>query len=42
MLCNFIEITLQYGYSPVNLLHIFKTAFPKNNSEWLLLVFPNS
>ena len=24
LLCNFIEITLQHGCSPVNLLHIFK------------------
>ena len=23
--------------SPVNLLHIFRTAFSKNTSEWLLL-----
>ena len=30
--CNFIEITL-----PVNLLHIFRTPFPQNTSEWLLL-----
>ena len=25
LLCNFIEITLQHGCSPVNLLHIFRT-----------------
>ena len=36
---NFIEITLRHGCSPVNLLHIFRTAFPKNTSEQLLLVF---
>ena len=24
---NFIEIALQHGYSPVNLLHIFRTPF---------------
>ena len=36
-LCNFIDITLRHGCSPVNLLHIFKTSFPKNISEWLLL-----
>ena len=30
-------ITLRYGCSPVNLLHIFRTTFPKNNSEGLLL-----
>ena len=37
LLCNFIEITLRHGCSPVNLLHISRTAFPKNTSEWLLL-----
>ena len=36
---NFIEIALRYGCSPVNLLHIFRTPFPKNTSEWLLLKF---
>ena len=30
LLCNFIQITLRHGCSPVNLLHIFKTPFPKN------------
>ena len=25
LLCNFIEVTLRRGYSPVNLWHIFKT-----------------
>ena len=34
---NFIEITLRHGCSPVNLLHIFRTLFPKNTSGWLLL-----
>ena len=34
---NFIEISLRYGCSPVNLLHIFRTPFPKNTSRWLLL-----
>ena len=38
LLCNIIEITLQYGCSLVNLLHIFKTLFPRNTSGWLLLV----
>ena len=37
MLSNFIEITLWHGLSPVNLLHIFRTHFPKNISGWLLL-----
>ena len=35
--CNFIEITLRLGCSPVNLLHIFRTPFPKNTPRWLLL-----
>ena len=34
---NFIEITLKHGFSPVNLLHIFRTLFPKNTSGGLLL-----
>ena len=28
---NLIEITLRHGCSPENLLHIFRTLFPKNN-----------
>ena len=36
---NFIEITLWHGYSPVNLLHIFRTLFPKNIPGWLLLLW---
>ena len=31
--CNFIEITLQHGCSPVNLQHIFRTPFTKNTSR---------
>ena len=34
---NFIEITLRHGLSPVNLLHTFKTRFPRNTSGRLLL-----
>ena len=34
---NFVEIAFWYGCSPVNLLHIFRTPFYKNTSEWLLL-----
>ena len=34
---NVIEIALRHGSSPVNLLHIFKTPFSRNTSEWLLL-----
>ena len=37
LLCNFIEITLRHGCSPVTLMHIFRTPFPQNTSEWLLL-----
>ena len=37
LLCNFIELTLWHGCSPVNLLYIFRTTFTKNTSEWLLL-----
>ena len=39
LLCNFIEITLRHGCSPVNLLQIFRTPFRKNISVWLLLFF---
>ena len=34
---NFVEIALQHGCSPVNLLHIFRTLFSKDTSERLLL-----
>ena len=34
---NFIEIAIRHGCSPVNLLHIFRTPFPRNTSGWLLL-----
>ena len=37
MLCNFIEITVWHGCSPVNLLHISKTPFYRNTSGELLL-----
>ena len=32
LLCNFIEITLWHGCSPVYLQHIFRTPFLKNTS----------
>ena len=32
LLSNFFEITLRHGCSPVNLLHIFRTPFPKDTS----------
>ena len=40
LLYNFIHIGigLRYGYSPVNLLHIFRTSFPKHISEGLLVL----
>ena len=34
---SFIEIALRHGCSSVNLLHIFRTPFPKNTSWWLFL-----
>ena len=34
---NVTEITLRHGCSPVNLLHFFRTSFPKNASKGLLL-----
>ena len=37
LLCNFIEIALRCGCSPVNLQHIFRTSFQQNTSDWLLL-----
>ena len=33
-----IEITLWHGCSLVNLLHLFRTPFPKNNTEGLALL----
>ena len=41
-LYNFIEIALSHRCSSVNLLHIIRTPFPKNISEWLLLVIAMS
>ena len=32
-----IEITLRHGCSPLNLLYILRTSFPKSTSLWLLL-----
>ena len=39
LFCNFIEIALRHGCSPVHLLHIFKTPFPKNTPRRPLLNF---
>ena len=38
LLCSFIEIALQHGCFPVNLLDIFRAPFPKNASGGLLLI----
>ena len=34
---NFIEITLWHGCSPINVLHIFRTPFPRSTSGWPLM-----
>ena len=39
---NFIEIPLRHGCSPVNLLHIFTTPFPKSTSGRLLEIANNN
>ena len=39
LLCNLIQFALLHRCSPVNLLHIFRTSFPKNTSGGLLLYF---
>ena len=41
LLCSFTEITLRHWCSPVNVLHIFRTPFPRNKSGWLLLYSRN-
>ena len=38
VLCNFIEIALRHGCSPVNLLHIFRTPLPKNTAATVPVV----
>ena len=40
LLCDFIKVTLRHGYSPVNLLHIFRTVFPTSMPGRLLLSLP--
>ena len=37
LFCNFMEIALQRGCSPVNWLHILRTTFNRNTSGGLLL-----
>ena len=39
---NFTEITLQHGCSPVKLLVISRTSFPRKISWWLLLPLRSS
>ena len=39
LFCNFIEITLRHGCSPINLIHIFRTLFYKITSGGLILPF---
>ena len=36
---NIIEIALRHRCSPLHLLHIFRTPFPKNTSGGLLMLF---
>ena len=36
--CNFVEITLLHGSSPVNLLHICRTPLLKNTSQGMFLL----
>ena len=41
---NFVEITLPHECSPVNLLHIFKTPFPKTSLVgcfWIYTIYVN-
>ena len=35
LLCKFVEIALRYGCTPLNMLHICRTPFPKNTSGGL-------
>ena len=40
LLCSFIEIALWHVSSAVNLLHIFRTPFPRKTAGWPLLHIP--
>ena len=33
-----MSVCIRHWCSPVNLLHIFRTHFPRNTSEWMLLI----
>ena len=35
---NFIKVALRHRCSPANLQNIFRTPFPRNTSDWLLLL----
>lgn len=37
LLCKFTEIALRYGFSPVNLVYIYRTPFYKKAYAGLLL-----
>ena len=37
-LCNFIEIALRHECSSVNLLHNFRTPFPKNKPDSIIFI----
>ena len=39
--CSEAAVPSFHGCSPVNLLHIFRTPFPKNTFGWLLLNVPD-
>ena len=39
LLWNFIEIALWHGCSPVNMLHIFRTHFPKTPLDGYFFLF---
>ena len=41
LLSNLIKITLRHGCSPGNLLHLFRTPFPKNTFGRLLVIKSN-
>ena len=36
---NFIEITFRHGFSPLNLIHIFRTLFYRNTCGGVLLKY---